>query len=171
MYVLLIVSLFLGTILKALQSFAKSGRVIWGTCAGCILLSDHVSSVLGGGRNDQPAQLESVKASSLYGDHHIGGIDINTCRNFFGRQTKSFETLSVSTLHEFDSFPCVFIRAPAIVTVGPLATKLASIVHNNEEIVVAARQANLMSTCFHPELTTDRRIHQYFLDLASKPLA
>ena len=155
--------------IRALQEFAKSGKVVWGTCAGCILLSDHVSSVLGGGTNEGNVHLEAVKASSLYGDHHIGGIDINTCRNFFGRQTRSFETKTLkSSVPEFSEYPCVFIRAPAIVTVGPMATNLASIMHNNEEIIVAAQQGNLLSTCFHPELTNDTRIHEYFLKLVMK---
>ena len=124
--------------------------------------------MLGGGSNHQVAHLESVKAAHLYGDQHIGGIDIDTCRNFFGRQTKSFETFSHSSAAEFEKFPCVFIRAPAIVTVGREATRLATIVYNKEEIVVAAKQGSLLVTCFHPELTKDRRIHQYFINLVVK---
>ena len=113
--------------------------------------------------------LEGVKASSLYGDHHIGGVDINTCRNFFGRQTKSFETVSESHVAQaFNGFPCVFIRAPAIVSVGVGATALAWIQHNGEKIAVAAKQGSLLVTCFHPELTNDVRIHAYFLDMVSK---
>lgn len=157
-----------GSVFEKLKEFARQGKPIWGTCAGCILLSDHVSSVLGGGTNDKKTHLESVIAAELYGDHHIGGIGINTCRNFFGRQTKSFETSCIAhtgTPEEFKDFPCVFIRAPAIVSVGPKATALAAIQHGGEHIIVAARQNNLLATCFHPELTPDSRIHKYFLEM------
>ena len=141
---------------------------MWGTCAGCILLSDHVSSILGGGNNKVSPTIESVQAVSLYGDYHIGGVDINTCRNFFGRQVKSFETKCTSSVEEFSEFPCVFIRAPAIAAVGGKATALAKIHHNDQEIIVAARQGNLLVTCFHPELTEDTRIHKYFLAMVAE---
>jgi 5'-phosphate synthase pdxT subunit len=103
----------------------------------------------------------------LYGDHHIGGIDIGTCRNFFGRQTKSFEIECLSQDPAFDRFPSIFIRAPAIVRVGDEAKPLATILYNGEEVTVAARQSNLLATCFHPELTNDLRVHKYFLDMVS----
>lgn len=153
------------SVLHKLRELSASGKPIWGTCAGCILLSDHVSSNLGGGTNDCKTSLAAVKASSLYGDCHIGGIDIDTCRNFFGRQTKSFETVCSSSDAHFDRFPCVFIRAPAIVSIGAKATPLASINHEGEVITVAAKQGNLLATCFHPELTNDLRIHKYFINM------
>ena len=150
-----------------LRDYANSGKPIWGTCAGCILLSEHVSSSLGGGVSEGNVSLSSVKGESLYGDHHIGGIDINTCRNFFGRQTKSFETQSVSQEPAFSGYPSVFIRAPAIVKVGNSAQTLATINYNDEDVIVAARQRNLLATCFHPELTNDLRVHKYFLDIVN----
>ena len=138
---------------------------MWGTCAGCILLSNHVSSSLGGGDNDAHRHLESIQAASLYGEQHIGGININTCRNYFGRQTKSFETVAQSSNPEFNQFPCVFIRAPAIASVSDGAMALATIEYAGDMITVAARQGNLLATCFHPELTEDNRVHSYFLSM------
>lgn len=157
-----------GSILDHIRGLAESGVPIWGTCAGCIILSDRVSSSLGGGTNDDHIKVSAVRASPLYGAQHIGGIDVNTCRNFFGRQTKSFETLCSSDVPEFQRFPCVFIRAPAIVSVGPKATSIAKILHDGDEITVAVKQGNLFATCFHPELTNDLRIHEYFINMVKK---
>jgi 5'-phosphate synthase pdxT subunit len=161
---------FIDSIIAGLKRFSSSGKPVWGTCAGCILLSDHVSSIMGGGNNGISARLETVQATTLYGEHHIGGVDINTCRNFFGRQTKSFESACESEVEEFDGFPCVFIRAPAITSVGKKATSLAHIFHGDQKIVVAAKQGNLLVTCFHPELTHDTRIHKYFLSMVIKAI-
>ena len=155
----------LDAVFAKLKEFAKSGKPVWGTCAGCILLSDHVSSSLGGGDNHAHRHLESVQATSLYAEQHIGGININTCRNFFGRQTKSFETVAISNVPELNDCPCVFIRAPAIAHVGTGASPLATIKYGDEEITVAAQQGNLFVTCFHPELTSDDRVHRYFLSI------
>ena len=140
----------------------------FGTCAGCILLSDHVSSSLGGGDNMKVAHLNAIEAVAVYGEHHIGGLDVNTCRNFFGRQTRSFSALAESSVDAFQNFPCIFIRAPAIASVGKNATILATVKHDGENIVVAVRQGNLLGTCFHPELSDDERIHKYFLSIVEE---
>lgn len=155
----------------SLREYISTGRPVWGTCAGCIILSDRVSSVLGGGTNLKVAHVETVTASELYGASSVGGVDISTCRNFFGRQTKSFQAYCHSHLPAasaaFDNYPCIFIRAPAIIHIGDNAKALASIRHEEEEVVVAAIQDNLLVTCFHPELTSDMRIHKYFLTLVA----
>jgi 5'-phosphate synthase pdxT subunit len=145
-----------------------AGMPAFGTCAGCILLSDHVSSSLGGGDNVKVAHLNSLEAIAVYGEQHIGGLDVNTCRNFFGRQTRSFTTFSKSSDDAFENFPCIFIRAPAIASVGPRASALAKIEHEGEDITVAVRQENLLGTCFHPELSNDTRIHRYFLSMVEE---
>ena len=133
--------------LTALKQFVSSGRPCWGTCAGCILLSDRIVST-----------SNSVTSASL-----IGGVDVTSSRNFFGRQLQSFQTLTEGR-GSFDKFPAIFIRAPAIIEIGPLAEKLASITYNESQLVVAARQNRLLVTCFHPELTQDDRIHEYFVE-------
>ncbi len=152
----------------SLRAFVATGKPVWGTCAGCIILSDRVSDVLGGGTNTQAPHVQTVTAEDLYGSSSVGGVDISTCRNFFGRQTKSFQQKCSSNIATaFEDFPCVFIRAPAIIHVGPNANALATIEYDGEEIIVAAIQKNLLVTCFHPELTTDKRIHEYFLTLVA----
>ena len=153
---------------QQLKAFISSGKPVFGTCAGCILLSDRVSSVLGGGDNHKKPDLITLDSSTLYGEQHVGGMDINTCRNFFGRQTKSFASKCNSQEAAFDGFTCVFIRAPAISSVGPKATKLAVVDHEGSETIVAARQGYLLGTCFHPELTNDDRIHRYFIGMVKE---
>ena len=152
----------------ALRDRIELGMPVFGTCAGCILLSDRVSSSLGGGDNSTHRHIESLDASVVYGEHHIGGLDVNTCRNFFGRQTKSFMTKANSTDPLFQDFPCVFIRAPAIASVGSKAKILATVHHDGEDVIVAARQGNILGTCFHPEISNDSRVHEYFLSIAEE---
>jgi pyridoxal 5'-phosphate synthase pdxT subunit len=124
-----------------LQAFARSGRPVWGTCAGMIVLARDV------GRQQPLLDL----------------MDVRVRRNAFGRQVDSFETdLAVPVLGEFP-FPAVFIRAPFIEAVGPAVEVLATLADGT---IVAARQGNLVATSFHPELTSDARFHRYVLDLA-----
>ncbi|HKL22635.1 MAG TPA: pyridoxal 5'-phosphate synthase glutaminase subunit PdxT, partial [Tichowtungia sp.] len=88
-------------------------------------------------------------------------MDIEVKRNAFGRQVDSFETpLSISVLGEPD-VPAVFIRAPYIDAAGPQVNILAC----HEDKIVMARQGHLLAAAFHPELTDDLRVHQYFLQL------
>ncbi|CAE7608727.1 PDX2 [Symbiodinium pilosum] len=101
---------------------------VWGTCAGCILLSEDVVNSInqGDGTQFQPAKR------CKYGDP-IGGLDVATCRNFFGRQAESFEAAieaaAPSEQEAFDGFPAVFIRAPAILRTGDGVRELARVVH------------------------------------------
>ncbi len=91
----------------------------------------------------------------------IGVLDIKVQRNAFGRQLQSFETpLNVPALGT-EPFPAIFIRAPAIEAVGPGVTPLASL---RDGQVVAAEAGPVLVTCFHPELTADRRFHRHFLE-------
>ncbi len=121
-------------------------RAIWGTCAGAIFLSRDV-------RRDQPL-LEIM--------------DITVQRNAFGRQVDSFEIdLDLSplalTANGAKPFRAVFIRAPLIESVGGAAHTLLTLPEGG---IVAARQGRLLATSFHPELTSDDRIHRYFLEMA-----
>ena len=89
---------------EALQSFTKT-KPTWGTCAGMILLADRC-----------------VGASAVIenGQSLIGGVDVLVCRNYFGSQISSFEmeTPAPPNATEKSSYPGVFIRAPAILSVG-----------------------------------------------------
>ena len=92
----------------------------------------------------------------------IGAMDLVVNRNAFGRQLQSFETeLNVPAVGG-DPFHAIFIRAPSIVSVGPKAEELARL---SDGTIVAARQGNLVATAFHPELTRDTRLHEYWLSL------
>lgn len=129
-------------LLEPLKRFAAA-KPIWGTCAGMIFLAKTADT-------DQPI---------------LKVMDISVERNAFGRQVNSFETdLYVNVLENGDSRPfrAVFIRAPRIVAVKGRATVIAELA---DKTPVAAQEGNLLATSFHPELTTDGRFHQYFLEL------
>lgn len=89
----------------ALKDFTKSGKPVWGTCAGMILLAERCVGV--------SAVIEN-------GQSLIGGLDILVCRNYFGSQISSFEmaTPCPPGFEEGGTFPGVFIRAPAILSAG-----------------------------------------------------
>lgn len=129
-----------------LREFCASGRPVWGTCAGAILLARDVD------RLDRPG---------------IEVMDISVHRNAFGRQVDSFEAdIEIRGL-EGGPFRAVFIRAPRIDAVRPPAEVLATLADGT---IVAARQGNLLATSFHPELTGDSRLHSYFLRMAEEPV-
>jgi len=131
-------------LLEPLREFARSGRPLWGTCAGMILLAKEVVDGVAG----QPI---------------LGLMDITVRRNAFGRQVDSFEAdLAVPVLGD-PPFHAVFIRAPVIERVGAEVEVLATL---EEGTAVAVQQGNLLATAFHPELTRDERFHRYFLKLA-----
>lgn len=126
---------------QPLRDFCASGRPVWGTCAGAILLAESVD------RLDRPG---------------IETMAITVHRNAFGRQTESFEAdLQVEGL-EGPPFRAVFIRAPIIEEARPPARAICRLENGN---IVAARQGNLLATSFHPELTGDTRLHEYFLTI------
>lgn len=152
----------------------RGARPVWGTCAGCILLSNNVVNSMKTGKGDQKEEVKRCK----YGDP-VGGLNVNTCRNFFGRQANSFEaTLAADGGDEagrqaFDGFPAVFIRAPAILLTGEGVRPLAKVEHplatgrddeDGKGIIVAAESDRILVTAFHPELVDDTRIHQYFVE-------
>lgn len=119
---------------------AKAGMPIYGTCAGLILLSKKVVG------HDQPL---------------LGLLDVDVERNAYGRQVESFEVdIKITELGE-KPFRAVFIRAPKIVRVGGDVKVIAEY----EGAPIFVRQGNIMATSFHPELTRDFRVHEYFLKL------
>lgn len=95
----------------------------------------------------------------LLDDKHLGCMDITVLRNAYGRQLGSFQAE-----HEFRGIgpvPMVFIRAPYIERCGEGVEVLSTL----NDHIVAARQGNMLACSFHPELTTDTRIHEYFLNM------
>ncbi len=95
-------------------------------------------------------------------DHeHLGTMDILAKRNAYGRQLGSFNT--VDQFKGLGKIPMTFIRAPYIEDTGP-EVEILSTVDNR---IVAARQGKQLVTAFHPEVTDDTRVHEYFISLLS----
>jgi 5'-phosphate synthase pdxT subunit len=127
-------------LMTPLREFAGQGKAIWGTCAGLIFLSKDIG-------RDQPT---------------LGLMDIKVRRNAFGRQIDSFTTdLKIKSIDGVP-FPGVFIRAPIIESVGNKVEVLCTLENGS---IVAARQDNLFATSFHPELTQDTRMHEFFIEM------
>lgn len=125
--------------LEPLKQFGNSGKPIFGTCAGLILL-----------------------ASEIVGQEqaHLGLIDMKVERNAFGRQKDSFE-VEIPIKGVADDFEAVFIRAPYIVEVGPNVEVIATY----KDKIVAAQQGHYLCSSFHPELTDDHRLTGYFIKM------
>lgn len=125
-----------------LRAFAQSGKPMFGTCAGLILLAKKLVD---------------------YDTPHIGVMDITVERNSFGRQRESFEA-NLEIKDVADDYPAVFIRAPHIVNVSENVEVLCK--HNDR--IVAAREGQFLGCSFHPELTEDTRFTAYFVDMVKK---
>jgi 5'-phosphate synthase pdxT subunit len=131
---------------EPLQRRLSDGMPALGTCAGMILLADRIES-------------------GIDGQETLGGLDVVVRRNAFGRQVDSFE-VDVD-FEPFDRpFHAVLIRAPWVEKVGDGVDVLATVAGGPAAgRVVAVRQGNIMATSFHPEITSDDRVHHYFADL------
>ena len=128
--------------IQKLKDFVLS-KPTFGTCAGCIMLA---------------TEVENPKQAGL------GAMDITVRRNAYGRQIDSFiEPTPASAEVEQGRGPLemVFIRAPRIEKVGPRVEILAR--HGADPVLV--RQGWTMAATFHPELSEDTRVHDYFLRL------
>ncbi len=112
---------------------------IMGTCAGCVLLAKHIV--------DDKGDV-----------HPLRVLDIDVRRNAFGRQRESFEQ-NVLIKGWNEPFPAVFIRAPLITRIHGSCQMLSQIGSH----IIMVEQENIIAVSFHPELTSDTRIHQYFL--------
>lgn len=117
----------------------RNGMPTYGSCAGMILLANKVED-------------------AIDGQESFGGINMVVRRNAFGRQVDSFETdLKFKGITE-PKVRAVFIRAPWVESVGSEVEVLAEITDSfGVNHPVAVRQANLLATSFHPELTGDRK--------------
>ncbi|HTV74923.1 MAG TPA: pyridoxal 5'-phosphate synthase glutaminase subunit PdxT [Candidatus Acidoferrales bacterium] len=137
------------TVIRLLERFslstpiaerARRGMPVWGTCMGMIVAAHDVA-----GLEQRTLDL----------------IDITVRRNAFGRQIASAEVpLTVPALGE-QPFPAIFIRAPWIERAGPGVDVLAS--YDGHGVFV--RERNVIATSFHPELTHDARLHEYFIGM------
>lgn len=122
---------------------ARAGMPLWGTCMGMIVAAHDVAGL------EQPT---------------LDLIDITVRRNAFGRQNDSAEVeLTIPALGS-KPFPAIFIRAPWIERCGPKVELLAQ----REGRGVMVREGNILATAFHPELTSDPRVHEYFLEMTEQ---
>jgi pyridoxal 5'-phosphate synthase pdxT subunit len=128
--------------LEPLKEFAASGKPIFGTCAGLILLANKIVG---------------------YDEPHLGVMDVMVERNSFGRQKESFEA-DLNIAQVGNHFNAVFIRAPHIVEAGEDVEILAK--HN--ERIVLARHGQFLGCSFHPELTDDNRLTAYFIEMVKE---
>lgn len=129
-------------LMEPLKEFAASGKPMFGTCAGLILLANHLVGY------EQP---------------HLGVMDVKVERNSFGRQKDSFET-ELSIVDVANDFPAVFIRAPHIVDAGENVEVLAKY----DGRIVLAREGQYLGCSFHPELTDDHRLTKYFVGMVQE---
>eukprot|EP00794_Sanderia_malayensis_P014416 gene14416-15923_t len=142
-----------------IKSWMGKKPMIWGTCAGMILLAKYLDGTKQGGQS------------------HLGGLDITVTRNHFGRQINSFEgevelkkSLEMETQHYYDEpYHSVFIRAPIVSAYDDKKVEVLGTVSSPKKeggsLIVAVQQDNIIATSFHPELTEDIRWHIYFLKL------
>lgn len=125
----------------ALEKFHAAGKPIFGTCAGLILLAREVQN---------PRQFS------------LGLIDVDVERNAYGRQRESFEARGTASLNGCDArVEMVFIRAPRIRRTGPRVQTLAR--YGDEAVM--AREGTVLVATFHPELTDDPTVHEYFCEM------
>jgi 5'-phosphate synthase pdxT subunit len=126
-----------------LKSKIQEGLPTYGSCAGMIMLADEII---------EPAS----------GQQSFGGIPMKVKRNAFGSQVESFEEeLAVKGLDS--AYRGVFIRAPWVEQVSDQVEVLATVNRAGEDHPVMVAYRNCMATSFHPEITSDTRIHEYFL--------
>jgi pyridoxal 5'-phosphate synthase pdxT subunit len=150
-------------VLEPLRKLIAAGLPAFGSCAGMIMLADRL-------------------ADGVAGQLTVGGIDMTVRRNAFGRQVDSFEsditlrTLAAAPRGTLAAAPraglgpddarplrAVFIRAPWVEQNGENVAILGT--EERTGRIVAVRQGPLLATAFHPELTSDRRIHELFVDI------
>ena len=136
-------------LMEPLRDARRSGMPMFGSCAGMIMLADRVQDA----RPDQET---------------IGGVDMTVRRNAFGRQVDSFEMGVPIEQFGAEDFPAVFIRAPWVEEVGEEVEVLATVPRgDHDDTIVAVRQGSLLATAFHPELTGDVRVHEFFVSMVT----
>ncbi len=123
---------------EAVKEFAASGKPVFGTCAGAILLAKEVLN---------PPQ------------EHLALMDITIERNAYGRQVDSAVRAGDCPELADHALEMVFIRAPIIRRVGDGVR----VIGRADGLPVLVEQGNLLAATFHPELTDDETVHRYFL--------
>ncbi|MDA8234458.1 MAG: pyridoxal 5'-phosphate synthase glutaminase subunit PdxT [Clostridia bacterium] len=130
-------------LLEPIRTLGLQGMPIFATCAGLIVLAKDIEG------SQQP---------------RLGLLDAQVRRNAFGRQVDSFEIDLPVAKFSGKTIRSVFIRAPYILKIYEGVEILAS----HEDKIVMVEQGNLLATAFHPELTDDLTLHQYFVSKCSE---
>lgn len=133
-------------LLEPLRGRLAEGLPAYGACAGMILLASEILDAGARGRQALP----------------LCAIDMTVRRNAFGRQVDSFES-DIAFAGFDEPIRAVFIRAPWVDRAGDDVQVLASAAGH----AVAVRQGRMLATAFHPEVTGDRRVHQFFVDIVT----
>jgi pyridoxal 5'-phosphate synthase pdxT subunit len=132
-------------LLGPLRKAIEKGLPVLATCAGMIVLARDISD-------------------AMAGQEGMGLLDIAVRRNGYGRQVDSFEAdLAIDAIGG-RQFPGVFIRAPLVESIGDVEVMASYDGHP-----VAVRQGRIMALCFHPELSSDRRLHREFMRMVTSP--
>jgi 5'-phosphate synthase pdxT subunit len=127
---------------KAIIKKYKKGMAIYGTCAGAILLAKEIED------STQPS---------------LGLIDMAIARNAYGRQIDSFEAdIHITGMKK--PFNAIFIRAPIITKIRNGVKIIAK--HKSQPVML--RKDKILISTFHPELTDDLRVHEYFLSIVKE---
>jgi len=129
------------------KKLVEFGLPVLGTCAGMVVLAK---------RGDEQVYKTGQPLLEL--------MDMTVVRNAFGRQRESFEADLHITLLGEEPFRGVFIRAPAVKEVWGDAKVIAEFMGK----IVGVKQNNMLAVAFHPELTHDTRLHEYFLQMCRK---
>ena len=139
---------------EPLQEALADGLPAYGSCAGMILLATTILDTRPDAR-------------------HLDALDVTVRRNAFGRQVESFEAdlefAGITDIDDADPMRAVFIRAPWVESVSPDVEVLARVPSGPAAgRIVAVRQGDVLATSFHPEVTGDRRVHEYFVTMVRR---
>ena len=131
---------------KPLREAITAGLPVLGTCAGLIMVANHIEDAISGQEN-------------------FGGLDVTVRRNAFGAQVDSFETSVTVEGLPGPALEVAFIRAPEVTSVGTGARVIATL---EDGRVVGVAGGNIIGVAFHPEITGEDRIHRMFLEVVAQ---
>ena len=128
---------------EPIKKLIANGFPVFGTCAGLIMLADEI-------------------IDGIEGQAGFGGLQVSVRRNAFGNQLDSFETDLEFAGIDGEPIHAAFIRAPIVEHVGDGVEVLSKL---SDGRIVAVRSGNLLGISFHPEVTGENRVHEYFLKI------
>jgi 5'-phosphate synthase pdxT subunit len=130
-------------LLEPIRSAIREGLPTFGTCAGLIMLADEI-------------------LDGIAGQVGFGGLDVSVRRNAFGNQVESFETQLSFEGISGSKIEAAFIRAPIVERIGPNVEVLSELADGR---IVAVRNSTILGIAFHPEISGEKRVHEYFIGM------